>query len=174
MRPINIDSNVFINSFLVFYFLKVNANKVHARGDPLNNSFGDFDRTVCQISWSKLNKKNICNEYKRVHEFTFQNVALLNGLIASLKENLLKGRDTVRFQSSILRDMQIDAFFNGVPLLIVIQLDPPCPHNLHVQTPFQTLNLTKEQKKCNLKVKTVRVSFELRFGDIKNYFKFID
>ena len=173
MRPINIDSTVFINSFLVLHFLKVNANKVHARGDPLNSSFGDFDRTVCQISWPKLNKKNICNGYKRVHAFTSQNIALLNGLIASLKENLLKGGDTVHFQSSILRDMQIVAFLSGVPLLMVIQLDPPCPHSLHIQTPFQTLNLTQEQKKYNLIVKTVRVSFELRFGDIKNYFKFI-
>ena len=40
--------------------------------------------------------------------------------------------------------------------------------------PFGGNNLTQEQKIWNMSMSSVRVSVEWLFGDIKNYFKFID
>lgn len=154
--------------------LKLYADKINAKGAPLDNCFGFIDGTVCAISRPKINQRVVYNGHKRVHALKFQSIALPNGLIGSL-QGPYEGRrhdSTMLFQSGVLRDMQVNAFYNGDPFCIYG--DYAYPLSVHIQTPFQGANLTQDQHSYNSRMKTVRVSVEWLFGDIKNYFKFID
>ena len=53
--------------------------------------------------------------------------------------------------------------------------DPAYPHRLHLQAPFrEAVRLTEEQTEFNRAMSAVRVSVEWVFGDIVNFFKFLD
>ena len=61
---------------------------------------------------------------------------------------------------------------NGNPLCIYG--DPAYPLRLHLQGPFRGAGLTPIQSAWNESMSEVRVSVEWIFGDIINYFKFLD
>ena len=48
------------------------------------------------------------------------------------------------------------------------------PLHAHLQTPFRNAVLTQEMRLFNSTVSVVRISVEWLFGDILNYFKFVD
>lgn len=52
--------------------------------------------------------------------------------------------------------------------------DPAYPLRVHLQAPYRRENLTPEMAAFNKSMNTARVSVEWIFGDICNYFKFID
>ena len=52
--------------------------------------------------------------------------------------------------------------------------DPAYPLRVQLQKPFQGAHLTDLQKAWNKAMSGVRVSVEWIFGDILNYFKFLD
>lgn len=52
--------------------------------------------------------------------------------------------------------------------------DPAYPLRVHLQGPFQGAALTPQMEMFNASMSSVRVSVEWLFGDILNYFKFID
>ena len=53
--------------------------------------------------------------------------------------------------------------------------DPAYPHRIHLQRPFaRQLALTPEQQAFNQSMSQVRIAVEWVFGDIINYFKFLD
>lgn len=52
--------------------------------------------------------------------------------------------------------------------------DPSYPHRPHLQAPFKGARITQEQRDWNKAMSSVRVSVEWIFGDIANYFKFLD
>ena len=52
--------------------------------------------------------------------------------------------------------------------------DPAYPLRLHLQTPFRNAVLTPDMQAFNDSMSAVRVSVEWLFGDIVNYFKFVD
>ena len=61
---------------------------------------------------------------------------------------------------------------NGDPMRIFG--DPANPLRIHFQAPFHEANLTQAMQDFNKSVSLVRVSVEWLFGDIANYFKFLD
>ena len=52
--------------------------------------------------------------------------------------------------------------------------DPAYPLRLHLQTPFRNAVLKPDMQAFNVSMSAVRVSVEWLFGDIVNFFKFID
>ena len=150
------------------------CNAVHAKGAPLQNCFGFIDGTVLRISRPKENQRVCYNGHKRVHALKFQAIALPNGLIGNMK-GPFEGRrhdSTMLQQSGVLNELQQAAWHNGQSLCIYG--DPAYPLSLHVQTPHRAVNLTQAQQDYNKAMSEVRVAVEWLFGDIKNFFKFID
>ena len=52
--------------------------------------------------------------------------------------------------------------------------DPAYPLRIHLQCPFRHGVLTRQMEEFNTSMSSVRTSVEWLFGDIVNYFKFID
>ena len=48
------------------------------------------------------------------------------------------------------------------------------PHRLHLQCPFPAAHLTQEQQAFNESMSSARESVEWIFGEIINYYKFVD
>ena len=61
---------------------------------------------------------------------------------------------------------------NGRPLCIYG--DPAYPLRIHLQARFKGARLTQDQKDFNQAMSKVRVCVEWVFGDITNYFAFLD
>ena len=64
-----------------------------------------------------------------------------------------------------------------IPLLVspcVFMATQPTPLRVHLQAPFREDPTTPEMMAFNRSMSTVRVSVEWIFGDIVNYFKFMD
>ena len=64
--------------------LQIYADTIHAKGAPVDSSFGFVDGTVIRIARPKNNQHQVYNGHKRVHALKFQNVTLRNGMIANL------------------------------------------------------------------------------------------
>ena len=76
-------------------------------------------------------------------------------------------------ESSLLQDLENQAFFpTSEPMCIYG--DPAYPLRLHLQAPFTEVQLTPEMVAYNKSMSRVRVAVEWIFGDIVNYFKFMD
>lgn len=75
--------------------------------------------------------------------------------------------------SNLLANLQAFAFSRvGDPLCIYG--DPAYPLRVHLHAPFRNALLTPQMEAYNSSMSSVRSSVEWLFGDIVNYFKFID
>ena len=75
--------------------------------------------------------------------------------------------------SGLLNDLQRFAFSStGQPMCLYG--DPAYPLCVHLQAPFRNAVLTPAMQAFNSSMSTVRESVEWLFGDIVNYFKFMD
>ena len=154
--------------------LVIYADKIYQRGAPLENCFGFVDGSLEPITRPQINQRVVYNGHKRKHGLKFQSVAIPNGLIGNLK-GPYEGRrhdSTMLYQSGLLTELQANAVVNGNPLCIYG--DPAYPLSVHLQAPFLTPNLTADQRAYNKEMSKVRVSVEWLFGNVKNYFKYID
>ena len=75
--------------------------------------------------------------------------------------------------SALLRDLQRNAFSHGGQPMCLYG-DPAYPLRIHLQGPFRFGVLTDQMKSYNTAMCTVSSSVEWLFGDIINYFKFLD
>ena len=76
-------------------------------------------------------------------------------------------------ESGLLQDLERYAFSTGGQPMCIYG-DPAYPLRVHLQGPFQGAALTPQMEMFNASMSSVRVSVEWLFGDILNYFKFID
>ena len=74
--------------------------------------------------------------------------------------------------SGLLRDLEHYAHVDGRPMCVYG--DPAYPHRVHLQAPFRNRPLTAEMEAFNKSMSRVRVTVEWLFGDIVNYFRFLD
>ena len=75
--------------------------------------------------------------------------------------------------SGLLADLQQYAFSpTGRPMCLYG--DPAYPLRVHLQAPFRNAHLTQPMQDFNTSMSAVRTSVEWLFGDIINYFKFMD
>ena len=75
-------------------------------------------------------------------------------------------------QTGILNEFRRVAFHNGN--LLCLYGDPAYPLGVHLQAPFKNIQLTPQMVLYNAAMSEVRVAVEWLFGNITNYFKFID
>ncbi|XP_065067584.1 uncharacterized protein LOC135693124 [Rhopilema esculentum] len=151
------------------------ADAVHEKGAPLRNCWGFIDGTVRPISRPGINQRVLYNGHKRIHAIKFQSVATPDGLVAFL-HGPFEGR---RHDSGMLRESgllqlleQHSVSPNGD--IMCIYGDPAYPLRPHLQAPFRNADLRERQHLWNQRMSAVRVSVEWLFGDIINYFKFLD
>ena len=52
--------------------------------------------------------------------------------------------------------------------------DPAYPLRVHLQVPYRNAGLTQQMEEFNRSMSAVRISVEWLFGDLINYFKFLD
>ena len=97
-------------------------------------------------------------------------------IINMIFQFLLEGR---RHDAGMLRDshllksLQMFAFnLHGKPMCIYG--DPAYPLRIHLQAPFRNGVLTPQMQAYNSAMSEVRSSVEWLFGDVINYFKFLD
>ena len=151
------------------------AVAVHNRGAALDNCWGFVDGTVRPICRPGQNQKCLYNGHKKVHAIKFQSIAAPSGLVANLF-GLVEGKrhdSGMSARSGVLNQLQrFSVDTNGNPLCIYG--DPAYPLRLHLQGPFRGAGLTPIQSAWNESMSEVRVSVEWIFGDIINYFKFLD
>ena len=151
------------------------ADVIHAKGAPLQNCWGFIDGTVRPVSRPGKNQRVLYNGHKRVHAIKFQSVAAPNGLIANLY-GPVEGRrhdSGMLVESALLGDLQRHSFSPvGQPLCVYG--DPAYPLNIHLQGPFKGARITPLQNEYNSAMSSVRTSVEWVFGDIINYFAFMD
>ena len=110
-----------------------------------------------------------------MHGIKFQSVVAPNGLIASLF-GPVEGRrhdSGMLIDSGLLQELSQYSFApDGTPLCVYD--DPAYPLRVHLQGPFKGANLTPAEQQFNKAMSQVRVSVEWLFGDIVNYFAFLD
>lgn len=75
--------------------------------------------------------------------------------------------------SGLLNDLEQRAF-NSLGQPMCLYGDPAYPLRIHLQAPFRHAVLTQPMRNFNSSMSAVRVSVEWLFGDIINYFKFMD
>ncbi|XP_062312501.1 uncharacterized protein LOC134017158 [Osmerus eperlanus] len=163
------------NTILNPVALQTYADCIQQMGTPLDNCFGFIDGTVRPIARPGMNQRVMYNGHKRVHSLKFQAVAIPNGLIAHL-HGPVEGR---KHDSGLLADSGLLPVMEqhavspaGHPMCLYG--DPAYPLRVHLQAPFRNVNLTPQMMAFNKCMSEVRVSVEWMFGDIANYFKFMD
>ena len=76
-------------------------------------------------------------------------------------------------ESNLLHQLELSAFSStGEPLCLYG--DPAYPLGVHLQAPFRGAVITPQMQLFNSSMSAVRTSVEWLFGDIINYFKFLD
>ena len=76
-------------------------------------------------------------------------------------------------ESGLLNELERHAF-SLTGQAMCINGDPAYPHRVHLQRPFQHGLLTQQMQNFNGSMSKVCSSVEWIFGDIINYFKFLD
>ena len=155
--------------------LKVFADAIHQKGAALDNCWGFIDGTVRPICRPKRNQRVVYNGHKRVHALKYQSVVAPNGLIAHLY-GPVEGRrhdSGMLAMSGLLPQLEQHSFSPDGQVLCIYG-DLAYPHRLHLQCPFPAARLTQEQQAFNESMSSSRVSVEWVFGDIINYYKFMD
>ena len=75
--------------------------------------------------------------------------------------------------SGLLRDLENHAFSpTGNPM--ALYGDPAYPLRVHLVVPYRAAGITPQMEEFNKAMSSVRISVEWLFGDIINYFKFVD
>ena len=129
-------------------------------------------RPICR---PKRNQRVVYNGHKRVHALKYQSVVAPNGLIAHLY-GPVEGRrhdSGMLAMSGLLPQLEQHSFSSDGQVLCIYG-DLAYPHRLHLQCPFPAARLTQEQQAFNESMSSARVSVEWVFGDIINYYKFMD
>ena len=155
--------------------LEIFADTVFQKGAPLNSCWGFIDGTVRPICRPGENQRIMYNGHKRVHSLKFQSVVAPNGLIA----NLFGPIEGKRHDSGMLADSrllnQLTQFsFDTAGNPLCLYGDPAYPLRVHLQAGFKGANLTRQQELWNKHMSEVRTAVEWVFGDILEYFKFLD
>ena len=151
------------------------SDVIHDKGSPLNNCWGFIDGTVRPIARPGQNQRVLYNGHKRIHALKFQSVATPNGLIANLYGPIEGQRhdSAMLAQSGLLNELELHCN-NDIGRPFCIYGDLAYPLRAHIQRPFQGARLPQIQQQFNSAMSSVRISVEWLFGDIINFFKFMD
>ena len=85
-----------------------------------------------------------------------------------------KKQDAAMLAESNLYDNLQRFAFSQTGQSMCVYGDPAYPLRIHLQAPFRQHVLAPQMEASNKSMSTVRCSVEWLFGDIVNYFKFLD
>ena len=155
--------------------LEAFAQSIHQKGAPLDNCWGFVDGTVRPICRPSHNQRIVYNGHKKVHSLKFQSVVAPNGMIANMYGPVEgKRHDSgMLADSGLLNQLQQHSYGQNGRALCIYG-DPAYPLRVHLQSGFKGANITQQQMLWNKAMSEARVSVEWIFGDIINYFKFLD
>ena len=155
--------------------LEIFADAIHQKGAALQNCWGFIDGTVRPVSRPGRFQRVLYNGHKKVHAIKFQSIATPCGMIANLYGPVEgKRHDSSMLAQSGVLDKLERCSFNTQGNIMCIYGDPAYPIRPHLQVPFRGAMVTEMQRQWNKSMSQVRVSVEWMFGDIINYFKFLD
>ena len=127
------------------------------------------------ISRPNKNQKMLYNGHKKVHALRFQSVVAPNGLVANFYGPLeWKHHDSGMLAMSGLLDVLRRYCLSPYDHALCTYGDPGCLLRPCLQAPFRGVVLTFDQQAWTKSMEKVGVSVEWIFGDIINYFKFLD
>ena len=154
--------------------LQTYADVIHEAGAPHPKCWGFVDGTFRPVWRPGTLQRPLCNGHKRVPAVKFQSVVAPHGMIATLYGPVGGRRhDRGMLADGLLPQLQIHSHSPlGNPLCIYGDLGYPLRPQL--QTPFRGLHVTAIQKQFNTSTSTVRSSVEWVFGNIINFFSFLD
>ena len=164
----------FNQAFLSPANLQRYAKAVRDKGATLDCCWGFVDGTVRPVCRPGQNQRILYNGHKREHSIKFQSVVTANGLIANLYGHMEGRRHDCALlaASGLMKTLQQHSHTpNGQTLCIYG--DPAYPLRPHLLSPFKGARVTN-QRDFNKSMSAVRISVEWIFGDIINYFKFLD
>ena len=183
MISYKIMNHVYLNRLLIGFehqwmlpgSLEEYAHVIHNKGAALDMCWGFIDGTVRPVSRPERNQRILYNGHKRIHAMKFQSVVTPNGLVANLFGPIEgKRHDSAMLaQSGLLGQLQQHSHTPDGRILCIYG-DPAYPLRRQLQAPFRGPGLTPQQNEFNKSMSKVRVSVEWVFGDIINYFKFMD
>ncbi|XP_049900259.1 uncharacterized protein LOC126390142 [Epinephelus moara] len=155
--------------------LQTYADRIHQMGARLDNCFGFIDCTVQPIARPGTDQRTLYNGHKRVHSLKFQATALPSGLTGNIY-GPVEGRkhDSGMLADSNLLSVLEEHAISPSGQRMCVYGDPAYPLRVHLQAPFRHGQLTPQMQAFNKAMNEVRVSVEWLFGDIANYFKFMD
>lgn len=164
--------------FLSPVFLERYCQAITRMGCPLANCFGFVDGTVRPIARPGKNQRIVYNGHKRVHSLKFQSVAIPNGLIANLYGPVEGRRHDAGMlaDSNLLTALQLNALDPAGNTLCLYE-DLAYPLRPQLMCPYRQGDdpiLNQNMRNFNRAMSRLRVSVEWLFGDVSNYFKFID
>ena len=152
------------------------ANAIHNKGAPLDNCWGFIDGTVRPVCRPGEDQRVLYNGHKKVHSIKFQSVVAPNGLIANLF-GPVEGRkhDSSMLALSNLYHALVQYSIRPNGGVLCIYGDPAYPLRVQLQSPYsRNAALTPMQEDYNKSMSKVRSSVEWVFGEIVNYFAFLD
>ena len=151
------------------------SEAIYRKGAALDNCWGFIDGTVRPVCRPGENQRVLYNGHKRVHAIKFQSVVAPNGLIANLF-GPVEGRrhDSGMLAMSGLLPMLENHCVSPTGQPLCVYGDPAYPLRVHLQGPFKGNALTPQQQQYNLSMSKVRTAVEWVFGDILQYFTFLD
>lgn len=151
------------------------ADAIYQKGAAIDFCWGFVDGTVRPICRPSENQRMVYNGHKRVHAIKFQSVVAPNGLIANLY-GPMEGRrhDCALLNESGLLQVLINHSHTPNGQNLCIYGDPAYPIRPQLLGPFKGANVTNDQKEFNKSMSKVRISVEWIFGDIINYFAFVN
>ena len=151
------------------------ADAIYQKGVAIDFCWGFVDGTVRPICRPSENQRMVYNGHKRVHAIKFQSVVAPNGLIANLF-GPMEGRrhDCALLNASGLLQNLVQHSQTPAGQNLCIYGDPAYPIRPQLLGPFKGAHVTQVQKEFNKAMSKVRISVEWIFGDIINYFAFIN
>ena len=151
------------------------ADAIYQKGAAIDFCWGFVDGTVRPICRPSENQRMVYNGHKRVHAIKFQSVVAPNGLIANLF-GPMEGRrhDCALLNASGLLQNLVQHSQTPAGQNLCIYGDPAYPIRPQLLGPFKGAHVTQVQKEFNKAMSKVRISVEWIFGDIINYFAFIN
>ena len=151
------------------------ADAIFSKGAALDFCWGFVDGTVRPICRPGTNQRILYNGHKRVHSIKFQSVVAPNGLIANLY-GPMEGRrhDCALLNSSGLLQSLAQHSHSPAGQILCIYGDPAYPVRPQLMGPFKGAHITADQRSFNKAMSKARISVEWIFGDIVNYFAFLD
>ena len=151
------------------------ADAIHQKGGALSNCWAFVDGTVRPICRPQNNQRVVYNGHKKVHALKFQAVGAPKGMIANLY-GPVDGRrhdSGMLTDSNLLNELQIHSY-GPTGNMLCIYGDPAYPLRPQLQAPFKGAVITPLEEEWNKSMSAVRINVEWLFGNIVNYFKFID